>query len=144
MPDMAARELLTEALSVRRCGRPARRAHERRRASDTQVVFVIEDGKVQQVPVTLGATLDDVDGLARERVVVSPPATMQDTASRNVAVRPERFDFSAFRCSYGLAVEGHHQRARGRLARPSRLSTALKRWRSTMCSETIGHRRSRG
>jgi RND family efflux transporter MFP subunit len=85
LPDMSARvSFLTEALDQKALAGPSKRVVPAKaivKRSGRDVVFVVEDGKVKEEPVTLGPKADDgvelMDGpAAGSKVVVDPPNTL--------------------------------------------------------------------
>jgi RND family efflux transporter MFP subunit len=85
LPDMSARvSFLTEALDAKLLAGPSKRVLPSKaltKRDGREVVFVVEDGKVKQVAVTLGPPTDDGLELvagpeAGSKVVLEPPATL--------------------------------------------------------------------
>lgn len=85
LPDMSARvSFLTEALDQTALAGPSKRVVPAKaviKRSGRDVVFVAQDGKVKEVPVTLGAATDDGMELIEgpepgSKVVLSPPDTL--------------------------------------------------------------------
>lgn len=85
LPDMSARvSFLTEALDQKALAGPSKRVLPEKavaKRSGRDVVFVVQDGKVKQVPVVLGPKTDDGFELMEgpepgSKVVLSPPETL--------------------------------------------------------------------